>query len=243
MRFLNYQQIMWSETRDEVDYQFNPEFLQPYKSILRDQEFSFHLTQKGDIVIMDRFGLLASYRKGGWHLYDTPTFKNTIADILGSYRVGCNSFDILFDLSYRRHGALLIYDPEHTTLSHVINAGSIIKEGFGTPDLAHQMLKQAISPIQMGNARSESRKKRLFLELASMDGAIIFDDTEVLAFGSMIELHPSASGHAGARTTAAHSAYHWGGRSMKVSSDGDISILFKSHSATGSEEDATLSFM
>lgn len=59
----------------------------------------------------------------------------------------------------------------------------------------------------------------------------------------MIESHPETGSHLGARSTAARSAYLWGGRPIKISADGDISITFKSRSAEENECDASLSFL
>jgi DNA integrity scanning protein DisA with diadenylate cyclase activity len=66
------------------------------------------------------------------------------------------------------------------------------------------------------------------MEVASIDGAVIFDANNVLAIGAVIETHEDVGSQAGARSTAALSAYHWGGRPVKVSSDGEISVYFAS---------------
>ncbi len=83
----------------------------------------------------------------------------------------------------------------------------------------------------------------LFLELASLDGAIIFDSDKIVAFGAMIDSHPDVGSHHGARTTAAYSAYKWGGHPIKISADEDIKVIFRSHSEDGQSTDATLDFM
>jgi hypothetical protein len=88
------------------------------------------------------------------------------------------------------------------------------------------MLAPSVVSISMKNQSMSLRKKRVLLELASMDGAVIFDDNKILSFGSMIQTHPSAGSHAGARTTAYESAYLYGGKPFKVRSDGDISLRF-----------------
>ncbi len=243
LQFIGYEQIAWSDTKETTDYKFNPDFVQPFISILKDKDVSFHLTPRGDILILKKFGMLAAYRKGQWYIYDTNTFKNSIGEIMGSYRVGCNLFDVVFDLSYRRHGALLIYDPKHQAVEHVVNKSSILLEGKGKPDDVRTMLSSSIAGIKMGATEYEARKKKLFLEIACIDGAVLFDDNNILAFGAMIQTHTEAGGHSGARTTAAKSAYLWGGKPVKISSDGDISMLFKSRDANGKEVDSELDFM
>ena len=210
LKFIDYKEILWSDITDSKDYKFNPEFLQPFKSILKQGQYSVHLTKKGDIVIMSHYGLLVTCRKGQWTIYDASTFKNCIVDIVGNYRVGCNLFEIMLDLSYKRHGALLVYDPKHLVIDHIVNRDSVISGKNPTPDLAREILSKAILPIKMENVSHSARKKRLFLEVACLDGAIVFDSSKVFAFGSMIETHPDTGSQLGARSTAARSAYLWG---------------------------------
>jgi DNA integrity scanning protein DisA with diadenylate cyclase activity len=69
--------------------------------------------------------------------------------------------------------------------------------------------------------------KRKFLEMASMDGAIIFGDNRIRGFGSMIKTTDNLSA-TGARTTAALSALQHGAFPVKISSDGQISMYDKS---------------
>jgi hypothetical protein len=59
----------------------------------------------------------------------------------------------------------------------------------------------------------------------------------------MIQSHGSVGSYHGARTTAAQSAYKFGGYSIKISSDGDITFLFTSSDSHGTTADAQLSFM
>jgi hypothetical protein len=224
-KLLSYEQIDWSQISDTSAYKFNPEFLQPFASTLEQYQYSFHVTIKGDILIMNAGGLVASCRKGKWHIYSTNTLKNCIGDIASNYRIGCNIFEVLLDLSYKRHGALVIYDPRHTVIKQVVNAESLLINNSDI-DTPRSMLASSLRTIGMGSENNSKRKKRILLELASMDGAVIFDSQKILSFGSMINTHPEAGNHAGARTTAFESAYLYGGHPFKVSSDGDISLRF-----------------
>ena len=78
--------------------------------------------------------------------------------------------------------------------------------------------------------------------MACVDGAVVFDDHHLLAVGALIRSHPSVGNQLGARTTAARSAYLWGARPIKVSSDGDVTVYFKSRN--GEQEcDAVMNFL
>ena len=192
---------------------------------------------------MNRQSLIATHRKGKWYIYDANTFKNSIVDILGGeYRVGCNIFEILFDLSYRRCGALLVYDQSGCVRERIVNSDrAVLRPESG--NAVARILAKSVGAIQMGAPQRAARRKRLFLEMAAIDGAVIFDRTRVYAVGAMIAPHPDVGSHAGARTTACLSAYHWGGKPVKVSADGEISIPFRSVSPDGDGCDATLEFM
>ncbi|MFA6449952.1 MAG: hypothetical protein WCX65_10805 [bacterium] len=243
LRFIDYQEILWREVREASEYKFIPSFLEPFASILQDGEFSAHLHRRGDIFIMDSHGLLAANRKGHWHIYDANTFKNSVCGIMGNITVGNNVFELIFDLSYQRRGALLVYDPQHKVIDHVVNPQSVIGGGSPSPDAARAMLSPVIRGIRLGKTDRLIRKKNIFLEIAVLDGAVIFDDEELLAVGAMIKQHPELGDCIGARTTATQSAYRYGGIPVKVSADGDIHILFESSDNEGCASDAELTFM
>lgn len=241
-RFHSYDEIAWNEITDGDEYEFAPEFLRPFSCVLGDGEYSVHQTSRGDLVILNRAGLLAAKRKGKWKVYDVATLKNSITEAIGSYRIGANLFEVCFDLSFRRHGALLVYDPAHAVLGQVTNAESRIDtQDLGDP--VRRMLADSVRDISMGATDRASRKKRRFLEIASADGAVIFDDRNVLAFGAMIRPHADTPGAAGARTTAALSAFLHGGHPVKVSSDGEIAIHFTSRDGNANEAHAKLEFL
>lgn len=233
LRYVGYEEIGWTDVKEVDNYKFHPDFLHPFHCKVGKGEFSAHLTNRGDIVILSQRGLLTAKRRGRWYVYDVETFKNFVSDTLGSYRVGCNVFDILFDLSYRRHGALLVYDPHGKVIKQVSNKSSIIGED---QDALRSTVGSEIAGIGMGSTQIGDRKKRLFLEAASMDGSIIFNKTRVLAFGAFVKTHPEADAFLGTRATAAHSAFLWGGTAVKVSADGDIQYFFRSTTEAGVSE-------
>lgn len=244
LRFLDYQEILWKEVSESSEHnRFIPEFLEPFASILKKGEFSMHLHRHGDLFIMDSHGLLAANRKGRWHVYDAQTIKSSVCDIFGNVTTGGNLFELMFDLSYRRHGALLVYDPKHKVIEHVVNPQSIIGGESPSPDVARAMISPVIRDIQLGRTDRLVKKKNLFLEIAGLDGAVIFDDNELIAVGAMIRQHPNQSSYLGARGMAAQSVYRYGGIPIKVSSDGEIQILFESSNSEGQTSDAEMTFM
>ena len=67
-------------------------------------------------------------------------------------------------------------------------------------------------------------------------------DDHLLAVGAIIESHPEVGNQLGARATAARSAYLWGAHPVKISSDGDVTIYFKSRDGDA-ECDAVMQFL
>ena len=242
LKIVDYDCISWSETTDKKDYSSLPNFLQPYSHLLIDK-YGISLTHAGDIIIYNNLGMIMSIRKERWTMYENALTKNLYRDILKStnYGVACNLFDIVWDLSYRRHGALIITTPDDDYESHIVNKDSILARtsfvGF------RQQLFSTFKKISL-KKRGEICKRSLFLELSSVDGAIIVDgvDGSVKAFGAIIETAPNISATTGARTTAAKSAISYEKMSpIKVSSDGDIT-LYTRQKEKNSGEDVVLEY-
>lgn len=243
LKIMGLEEIRWNDVSDSTSYKFVPEFLHPFHSILKTGEFSAHLTAAGDWIFMDAEGLLASRRKGSWKVYDKRTFKNTLTDCMKSYYVGASLFELAFDLSFKRHGALLVYDPDSKVVEKLVNPESrITPKSKIVAGTGQSVVADSVRQIAIGKSTQALRNKRLLTELASIDGAVIFDDDKLLAIGAIIKSHAKAGGQSGARTTAALSAYHWGGRPVKVSSDGEVMLYF----ASDDDEytcDATIEFL
>ena len=219
--FLDYNYVKWHEIKMSDDYKLIPEFLYPYQSILENGECAITKTKRGDLIIYNKSGLLASCRKGEWKIYDSRALKNNIVDYVGSYRVGCNLFEILFDLSYRRHGALIVVDTNNSYKEVITNHSSLLESG----STLHRALSGRINQISLNEGDITKVSKQLILELASVDGALVLDNSgRVLAFGAIINSHKDANGEIGARSTAALSAHLYGLKVFKVSSDGEITL-------------------
>lgn len=249
LRLMNYGSVEWSQVNNATSYKFYPEFLYPIHSVMDDTDFVAHLTPHGDLVVMNKAGLLATKRKKKWRIYDAQCFKSSLAYCLGNRDVAANLIEVVFDLSFRRQGALLVYDPEHQLLQRILNPESIISP-FGehnrnpiqNREYGQVLIRSSIEDIAIGKKAGSIKRKRQLIELASIDGAIVFDDTNLLAIGALIRTHPDAGSHLGARITAARSAYLWGAHPIAVSSDGDVTVHFQSRSGDA-ECDAVMTFL
>ena len=126
LHLMNYGSVEWSQINNATSCKFYPEFLHPIHSVMDDADLVAHLTPHGDLVIMDKAGVLATKRKKKWRLYDTRQFKSSLAYCLGNRNVAANLVEVVFDLSFKRQGALLVYDPEHRILERILNPVSIL---------------------------------------------------------------------------------------------------------------------
>lgn len=243
--YLDYKCIQWNDIKNPVSYSQIPQFLQPYASILEStEECAITMTRLGDIIIYSKSSIFASKRKGRWTIYEDGTLKNCFVDALAhlpgknSYWIACNIFDLVWDISYRRHGALLIIKPQ--SLPILVNNTESIIESAKAENIRFKM-KEALKRIDLSS--KENSYKPIILELASIDGAIIFDECgKIEAFGAIVQTHPKANHCLGARTTGAMSALEHGYIPIKVSSDGDISLYKIVRDKCGNEETIELNF-
>ncbi len=110
------------------------------------------------------------------------------------------------------------------------------------PDCGQALVGQLLADTAIGKRAGSLKRRRRLIEMACADGAVVFDDHRILAVGTLIRSHPSVGNQLGARTTAARSSYLWGAHPIKVSSDGDVTVYFKSKNGV-SECDAEMHFL
>jgi hypothetical protein len=249
LRLIDYGSVEWSQVNNAASYRFYPEFLHPIHSVMSDTDLVAHLTSRGDLVLMSKVGLLATKRKRKWKVYEASSFEHALAYCLGNRDAAANLLEVVFDLSFRRQGALLVYDPDQRILERILNPESILdgvrgRTGHATRigPVGQALIASSIDDLAIGAPAGSLRKKRLLIELASIDGAVVFDSNKVLAVGALIRSHPAAGGHSGARATAAQSAHLWGAHPILVSSDGDVTVHFQSQGVDGAC-DAWMNFL
>ena len=228
LRFLDYRQITREDICQLPAPAFNPEFLDPFVTVLGPGQWSFHITETGDTIVLDRGGLMASCRKGRWAVYDREALAAATSSIFGGVNMATNTLLSALDLSYRRKGALLVFDPDRRVVDHLVECACRLADPDRPPSGIHALLGPRASTIRMGATTEREHQRKLLLELATLDGAVLFDHSSVLAFGGILHMHDSARGHLGARTTAAYSAYYWGGVPVMISADGEMTIVFTS---------------
>ncbi|MDT8287878.1 MAG: hypothetical protein RQ748_12280 [Elusimicrobiales bacterium] len=242
LRYLDYVQIPWRDIPEQEALHFHPDFVQPFFSLLQPGEFAAMVTNHGDILVVGTEGILASERFGRWFVYDNESFRSVLSRASVGSWLPANLFQVVFDLSYRRRGALILHDPDGSLEDRVVNQEAFLEASGAPADSVQSLLAHKVSTIELRSRRVERGERRLLAEIAGVDGAVIVDDERVRAFGAIVEPHPDAGGTGGARETAALSAFLWGVSPVKISSEGDITTYFKSRQGP-QECDAQLTFM
>lgn len=182
------------------------------------------LTRNGDLLVLERGRLAFSQRAGVWRKWNHASILSVLFG-LWNFRgsapqireVLTHLYHLALDLSYRRHGGLIVVVGSEASLSKVLASrrdliGSSRRGG------AERALDDSVT------ARLVHRTdRRLLADLASMDGALVVDRSGgIRAYGAMTK--SSRSAHQGARTRAAYGASQ-DALVIKVSSDGDITFL------------------
>lgn len=244
LRFLDYREVTKEDVCAIRFPSLGPGFLDPFTTVLSPGQWSFHMTERGERVILDQEGLVASFRKGRWFIYDRPALLAAASAIFGGPEVGRNVLLTALDLSYLRRGGLLVFDPTHQVTRHVVGSRSRTSEKESEAPDIQSLLSGRVATIRMSARDERESQRKLLFELATLDGAVLFDSESVLSFGSILHLHDAAQRHLGARTTAAYSAFHWSGVPIMISMDGEITIVFESKDpGSGRTAIATLDLM
>ena len=255
IRLMNYGSVEWSHINNATSCKFYPEFLHPIHSVMDDTDLVAHLTPHGDLVIMDKAGVLATKRKKKWKIYDVRQFKSSLAYCLGSREVAANLIEVVFDLSFKRQGALLIYDPKHRILERILNPVSILnpenvlpppgkRNGHAVPNRpsGQSLLGSSIEDI------ADRQEDRFHQEEAATRG------NGLHRRGDCLRRHPSPGGRgldpvASRRRNPVGRQGHRGkiglslGRHpIAVSSDGDVAVHFQSRSGDR-QCDAVMNFL
>ena len=201
-------------------YTFYPDFMRTLAESCTNNEILLTLTNRGDLLVCYQKQLICSKRKGRWTIYEPESFKNAIWDFVSPstslYGLACTLYGILWDLSYRRHGGLVIIDsPEN------------FKKYTDVYNDFHKKIDSTLPPVSFDNIKVETGFKRLLLEFTSVDGSVLVskDNGKLIGFGKNVFRHEKCPSFFGARTSAAYSAALHGGIVFKVSSDGDITLL------------------
>ena len=167
LQLIDYGSVEWSQVNNATSYNFYPEFLHPIRCAMNDDDLVAHVTSRGELVIMNKAGVLATKRKRKWKIYDAPDFERSMAHCLGHRDVAANLLELVFDLSFRRQGALLVYDADHCIMQRILNSESIISPDWNhngqtarIRDCGQALIRGSIEDIAVGRVAGSPGNER-----------------------------------------------------------------------------------
>lgn len=228
-KLISMEEVSWDRVKDRSDAPFYPSFMHPLMSTLDIGEVLVSRTQRGDIVICDKSGIIATKRRGSWKIFYKNAVLKRVLSIVSVYSSTITTQFVneivssLLDLSFKRHGALIVFDNNFKIDSKIKNRVSVLSSD--TCKGIRRIIGDSINKKDK-NSHSAFDSPRIFSEIASIDGAVILDEKGIYAYNSFIQSE-CITNDMGARSTAASAAYELGALPFKVSSDGDTEIIYR----------------
>lgn len=210
-----------------VSKHYYPDWAEPIARASRPNRYGIALSRQGDILVFDKGSLRFTYRFGRWQywnhahliylLRDRARAQRVPTKILG--RVVGAIYRAALDVSFRRSGGLFVILHNRKFLKHVVREGDAIgDERRSTVD--HDF------DSAIGGPNVQSLHRAVLVELASLDGAVVMDNSgRIRAYGAVLQPKKRGRlrGTEGSRTKAAIGASNYG-LAVKISSDGDITV-------------------
>lgn len=218
------------ERKPLTEKHYFPDWAEPMARASRHGRCGIVLSRQGDILVFDEGTLRFTYRYGRWQYWNHAHLVNLLRDraraqrvpprILG--RVIGAIYRAALDVSFRRSGGLFVILHNRNSLRDVARSGDAIGDARrDNPDMDFDEVLRTHT--------IQSLPRTVVVELASLDGAVVLDNSGSLrCYGAV--LHPKRAGRLrgveGSRTKAAIGASNYG-LAAKVSSDGDITVYHR----------------
>lgn len=209
-----------------------PEWSEPIAAASRDGVIGMSLNRNGDILIFDEGSLRFTYRFGRWQYWNHSHLVQLLKRLSPAQRVPVQVkskvahaiYRAALDAAFRRRGALFVVLRARKFRHNVVRIGDAIgdtKRHFADKGFDLSLPGKSIQSIP----------RSVILELASLDGAVVVDNSgKLMAYGAVLLTQKgrrSTKGRReeeGSRTKAAIGASKHG-LAVKVSSDGGITIF------------------
>ncbi|MES2104991.1 MAG: diadenylate cyclase [Pseudomonadota bacterium] len=188
------------------------------------------LSRQGDILIFESGTLRFTYRFGKWQYWNHNQYIKLLNDRARAQGVKQRAIGYVvkaiyraaLDVSFRRCGGMFVI------LSAKKNLREIVRNGDAIADNKRSLTDSVFDKV-ISQKTIQSLPRPVVVELASLDGSVVMENSgKVLAFGAV--LRQRRNGHLrdseGSRTKAAIGASNYG-ITIKISSDGEISVYYK----------------
>jgi len=209
---------------------FYPHWCRDLSDASRGSKLGICLTRNGDVLVLYEGSLRFTYRFGQWQYWNHTHLVDLLRNAARVQRVPTQViprvvnavYRASLDVSFRRTGGLFII------LKNRNHIRKIVRDGDAIGDTKRCVFDQEFDRA-LHEAKIQTLERPRIAEIASLDGAVVLGNSgEVLAYGAVVE--PRRKGRIqaveGSRTKAAIGASYYG-LSVKVSSDGDITVFTK----------------
>ena len=224
---LNFVDLERFETAPLTEKHFYPEWAEAIARASRHGRCGISLSRQGDILVFDEGSLRLTYRYGKWQYWNHAHLLDLLRDRARAQRVPRQLlgrvvgaiYRAALDVSFRRSGGLFVILHNRNSLRDVTRAGDAVNDS--ARDAADRQFDDVVRDQTI-----QGLPRAVVVELASLDGAIVLDNSgQLLAYGAVLQPKRSGRLHGteGSRTKAAIGASMYG-LAIKISSDGDITV-------------------
>lgn len=229
-----------------VQYYCLPENLVPYGKLNEKANtyFSIHILGNGELIILNKSGIIASKRDDKWRIFTLESLKKFFYDrfelLYNKGTIGRQMLDIAMKMSYRKKGGLLVFEnnknkdsipdkepDEGSILNKVKSRDFNLKRQKKLNNLTDNIFSLSDNSIY------KIKKKEIFMNLAEQDGAIICNKQGIISSNSFLVGDINADDNEpikGAREYAAEVAFNKKEKNktivIQISEDGKIKIFF-----------------
>jgi hypothetical protein len=226
-RVLDFVDLNKYETRPLTEKHYYPDWTEAIARSSRGKCCGIALSRQGDILVFDEGTLRFTYRYGQWQYWNHTHLQYLLKDQARAQRVKKELigrvvgaiYRAALDVSFRRSGGLFVILHNRNHLRQIVKDGDAIGDGKrGKTDREFDKF--------LNNLTIQSIPRIVAVELASLDGAVILDNSgNILAYGAVLQPKKSGKlrGTEGSRTKAAIGASNYG-FAVKISSDGGICV-------------------
>ena len=206
---------------------YYPEWCEDLATEAKDGKIALALTRQGDILVLDEGYLTFTYRFGRWQYWNHTHLVDLIRNAARVQKVPPTLVSVVvrdvyraaLDVSFRRSGGLFVLLRRRKSLHEIVRLGEAV--GDTRRDVLDAAFDHSVTPVKV-----QSLPRSVLAELASLDGAVVFGNKgDLLAYGAILEPKKKGriTGTEGSRSKAAIGSSNYG-LSIKVSSDGDITV-------------------
>ena len=204
-----------------------PDWTEMIARASRNGRCGIALSRQGEILVFEDGSLRFTYRYGRWQYWNHAHLVHLLrvraraqrlpTKILG--RVVGAIYRAALDVSFRRSGGLFV------TLHNRKYLRKVVREGDAIGDSKRRTNDREFDDV-IRKHNIQGLRRVVAVELASLDGAVVLDNSgRIRAYGAV--LNPKRAGRhrgsEGSRTKAAIGASKFG-LALKISSDGDITV-------------------